>query len=639
MTARAKKELRVLLPAWSVAILAAFTMPIVKALAGWTHRPHVGGFPLRSVEPLAGVCLVLACLAMAALSFGVEYHHRTFGLMLVQPARRSRIWWSKMLPLAGAYISVGAAFIAGRYLEYAAWGSPFKAWVDIRLLGVAVLLAGVLCSSAFWTLLSRSVIGGMVLPLAVQGLLAGVIAWFVSSTSAVPPGELESMLIPALGAGALVYCVLFMYLGWRKLSRLEWREGFLGESGISASPARRARMYQPAAARSSAAPGRAVTSLLRKEIRLHRPVFALAMLFVVCWLAALGLRALLPSAWNVHFREVFAGIMVIYLPLAWLLSGCISMGEEKQLGTWGWHMTLPVSGAHQWAVKISFMLLVALILGFLLPALAWPAAGISNILKPAEWWVVDSHVLLALLAAVCCTVLSFWSVIMFGSVVRAVLFTFLGALVLLAGGSMMSSIGRETGLLQGFFSWLIVTFQLSINHGFFNSLSYMSYHEIGSFIGLALLMVSLLRQSYVHCRREPSRRVILRDSLILVLSLFLPLWLSSDILSSSGRVIWSLNRNLGEAVSKLPPSVKEDVVGIIAWPDSLKDGAEKAKPVSIEEIDGTGVLLPETRRWLRGATLKVIRPRFADNYAQIRSYVLVIVNFPDGRNFITSSPW
>ncbi len=626
MTAIVKKELRVLQLPWSVAMLAAFSMPIVKPLAGWMHRPYVRGFPLA---PLVGVCLFVACLAMAALSFGVEYHHRTFGLMLVQPIARCRIWWSKLLPLIGAFISVALAFIAGQYLAEAVWVGAFESWDGGSLLGAAALLGGVMCSSAFWTLLSRSIIGGMVLPLAAQGLLAVVITWIVYGASTVPSEQLEARLFPALGAGAVVYCVLFMYLGWWKFSRLQWRERYTGESGIAALPARRAKESK------LAAPGSPWISLLRKELRLHRPVFVLAALFVFCWLAALGLKALLP-AWGDHFRGVFVGIMVIYLPLAWLLSGCISLGEEKQLGTWGWHLTLPVSGARQWAVKISFALLVGLILGFLVPALAWPAAGVYNILQPYWWWGQDSHALLALLAAVCCPLLSFWAVTMFGTVVRAVLFTFLGAVALLLGGGMMERIGLETRLFQGFISWLIVKFQLALNY---NTLNYLSYYEVGSFIGLSLLLALLLRQSYVHRRREPSRKVIAGCSMILVITLFLPIWLNSDIYHSTGQAMWSLDRNLGEAVSKLPLSVKKDVAGTMSGQVSFNDAMEKAKPVSMEEIDKTGVLLPETRRWLRGATLRMVRPRFADNYAQTRSNVSVIVTFPNRRNFYTTATW
>ena len=95
----------------------------------------------------------------------------------------------------------------------------------------------------------------MLLPLAVQVLLAAIILTLVSGTSTVAPEELESSLFPALGAGALVYCTLFLYLGWRKFSRLQWREGFIGDSGIAALPVRRAKEPQ------SAAPGNPWTSL------------------------------------------------------------------------------------------------------------------------------------------------------------------------------------------------------------------------------------------------------------------------------------------------------------------------------------------------------------------------------------------
>jgi len=611
MTARVKKEFRVLLLPWSVAILTAFLLPVVTTLAGQMHRPYFRALPLGWVIALGSVCILVACLAMAAMSFGAEFHHRTFGLILVQPVERCRIWWSKMLPLIGAYISVGAAFVAGQYLAYAVWGSSFKSWNSSGLLVVVTLLAGVMCSSAFWTLQSRSIIGGMVLPLGIQALPAVLIPFFVSSRTMVVPEELESGLFLALGVSAFVYCVLFMYLGWRKFSRLEWREGFIGESVIAALPALRVKESQPTGSRGPWA------SLLRKELRLYWPVFSLAALFVVCWLAALGLRALRPT-WGVQFEPVFGVILVIYLPFVWLLSGCISLGEEKQLGTWGWHLTLSVSRTRQWAIKISFALLIILILGILMPALACLAAKAPYIQMPVNWSLFPWHspVWLALLVAVFSTILSFWSVTMFGTVVRAVLFTFLGSGVLFIGGNIMLRISQETFLFQEFWNWLIVEFQLLPYYPF------LRWADVGGwFIGLSLLLVLLLRQSYVHCRCEPSRGVIIRCSLILVISLFLPLWLSSASTHSFYQETWLLDGNLGEAILKLPTSVKEDAI-------------EKSKPVSLEEIDRTGMLHPETRRWLRGTTLRIAGSRVLyNNPAQTLFWVRI--TFPDGRDYDT----
>jgi hypothetical protein len=613
MTARVKKEFRVLLLPWSVAISAAFALPIVKILAAWVHNIHIGGL----VERLPGVCIFVACLVMAAMSFGVEIHNRTFGLMLVQPVERSRIWWSKIFPLVVAYTSIGVAFIAGQSLAGTIWESSFESWNGSGVFLFVALLAGVMCSSAFWTLLSRSIIGGMVLPLAVQALLAGIIAWFASGTSTAPPEGLEFRLFMALGAGALVYCVLFLYLGWRKFSRLEWREGCIGESGIAVLPALRVKESRPAA------PCGSWTSLLRKELRLHRPVFFLAALFVVCSLAALGLKALRP-AWEARFGDIFGVILVIYLPLAWLLSGCISLGEEKRLGTWGWHLTLPVSGRRQWAVKISFALLIALALGILVPALIWPAARAPLYDFSIVWWDVPPA-LLALPVAVFAALLSFWSVTMFGTVARAVLFTFLGTGILLFGGSVMMQIGRETFLFQGFFSWLMVEFQLPPYDYFLSGW----IRKAGLCTGLSLLLALLLRQSYVYFRCEPSRRVIARCSLILVISLFLPLWLSSDIsysISYLSPEIAALENNLGEAVSTLPPSIK-------------KDAMEKSRPVSFEEINRTGVLSPDARRWLRGTSIIVYISPVASKWTSFHFRAWVRVTFPNGRYFVTNSLW
>jgi hypothetical protein len=129
----------------------------------------------------------------------------------------------------------------------------------------------------------------------------------------------------------------------------------------------------------------------------------------------------------------------------------------------------------------------------------------------------------------------------------------------------------------------------------------------------------------VHCRREPSQRVIIRCSLVLAISLFLPLWLSSDITSSFwSPEIMSLRDNLGVAISKLPASVKEDAI-------------ERSQSVSIEEIDRTGMLYPQTRRWLRGASIRIDQPF---SYSpQSRPLVGIGVVFPKGRYFETVIPW
>jgi len=54
MTVRVKKEIRVLLPPWSVAMVAALLFPVVLTLTGRLHRQYIGGLPLEWLQALAG---------------------------------------------------------------------------------------------------------------------------------------------------------------------------------------------------------------------------------------------------------------------------------------------------------------------------------------------------------------------------------------------------------------------------------------------------------------------------------------------------------------------------------------------------------------------------------------------------------
>jgi hypothetical protein len=98
--------------------------------------------------------------------------------------------------------------------------------------------------------------------------------------------------------------------------------------------------------------------LVLKEIRLLGPLWLLAILF------SLLLVCLAPLHWipgnttlqaNVPYIASF--FVFMYAMLAMLLAGCLSMGDERTLGTQLWHMTLPVSAGLQWLVKLGAAIL------------------------------------------------------------------------------------------------------------------------------------------------------------------------------------------------------------------------------------------------------------------------------------------
>jgi len=617
MNAPLKKEIRPLLLPCGVAVAAALLFPILQEVTHppFFNRSHLGGMP---VDWLTGsLCLLLftGCMAMAAMSFGVDLQHRTLGLMLVQPAARFQLWLGKMLPLAGGFAAVGLAYGVGVWLacSLADPAVPAVGFVTRAMPGDVIVamtcLLGILCSGGFWTLVSRSIIGGMVLPLAAQAFLAAVIGYFATDKTMVVDEEQQAGLFLALGIGAVLYCLLFAYSGWRKFARLEWREASAGASAFALRSVRPREGVVP-----SRPPSGPSHSLFRKELHLQKPVFLLALLFASCWFAVLGLRPLRP-AWRDEFEAILVVMLAVYLPLAWLLPGCISLGEEKVLGTWGWHLTLPISAVRQWAFKLAVALLVVLGLGIALPGFAWLAAQGFKI----EGWLSGWPFLLVAGGA---TLLSFWSVTMFGTTIRAVLFSILGSGVLLFGGVLIHQLGFETCLQRAFGIWIMVQLQLSPDAVYLGEIEFM-----GSVIGFVLLSAVLLRQGYAHCRREPSRGVIIRSSLVLLASLFLPVWWSADFTNSlraySAPV---LTGHLRSSITESPTGRKVSATG-------------ESAVISLEELDQTGMLDAATLRWLRGANVMVSASSVPSNANRVNSLLLAVVTFPNGKVFRVQCPY
>jgi len=623
MTPGLKKEIRPLLLPWGVALVAALLLPILPTHRNTLHQAFLRSLPAEWFETMAWLAVFVGCMALAAMSFGVELHHRTVGLILVQPVERIRLWWAKMLPLGGAFISVGLAYIVGLCLADANGGTTphvvaYRGTSNYGVQGdsfvALALLLGILCSSAFWTLLSRSIIGGMVLPVAAQALLAGIITYLMTDRTMDVAEEQEPGLFLALAIGAVVYCLAFAYLGWWKFARLEWREASAGGTLVAALEGRRPRGNDSSRRRLQGRTSGPWRSLLRKEFRLQRAVFLLAALFVVCWFAALGLRWLRP-AWHDYFEGILGVMLAVYLPLVWLLAGCISLGEEKNLGTWGWHLTLPFSVARQWAAKVFVAVLVVLGLGLLLPGLAALIAYGFKVDRPDRWVTEASPVLLV---AGYTTMLSFWAVTMLGTAIRAVLFTLVGAGTLFFGSLFLLGIGAETHIQIGLCTWIMVTYQFNPHHFASNDPNIM-----GAVVGTSILLVLLLRQSYVHCRREPSRAVIFKCSLVLMVSLFLPLWWGADLTNSFQSLRSSPPvQHLLAAVRQLPAVTRGDV-------------PSEPMQVTVEQLAQTGMLDAETARWLRNARIHIVRPVFA-NSTRKQPFIQVGVTFRKGQYFETA---
>src|SRR6266436_1726773 len=109
MTPIVAKEIRLLLPAYGMALLLAI-VPI------W----------LLPGEAATIFSFCFGAVILALSSLGREFALRTFTLQLAQPMERSRIWWTKISVLAIAMITVMAAWLLSLTSARFALGHPFS---------------------------------------------------------------------------------------------------------------------------------------------------------------------------------------------------------------------------------------------------------------------------------------------------------------------------------------------------------------------------------------------------------------------------------------------------------------------------------------------------------------------------------
>ena len=387
---RMYKEARPLFWPWC-AVVCAGALPLL-------HPPY----PLGDIS---GLGFGLGIPLLAALPFGNEFQNRTFSLLLSQPISRMEIWREKLSIAAIVVFTAALVCLSSWRASGVHGGRGFR--------GYAAAAAIVLVASApFWTLFTRSTIGGLFLSFAVYNFLVflGLQALYWGSGYSRPP---DSTFISTMSAVFLVYAGLMLWLGWRKLARFQAIGDVVGDDLLTAAPD-----VLPGALLGwlRCRPKGAVLNLFRKEIRLLRPVWLISLLAAVGW-ACLALPGLLhPQGLNRSFETAVVGAGVITTLMIAILAGSLSLGEEKTSGTHLWQLTLPVSARRQWFIKLCMALFAGFTGAGLVPLLiAGRLLGSSHILA-------DVHVGRDLLVgAVLLTFAAFWCACAVKGTVPAVL--------------------------------------------------------------------------------------------------------------------------------------------------------------------------------------------------------------------------
>ncbi len=519
---------------------------------------------------------------LAALSFGHEFQHGTMAQLLSQPVTRLQIWVEKLTVMAIAVITASAAYAF-------VWRTQL-AQSQLRAAGLYLVVMS--APAVLATLLARSTLGGIVLswlPMwSFWGLTVFMAIYFPTSLLGKFPQLFQGDISEAdnnrqlalLFPSVIAYAGFSLWVGLRQLRRFQATGERTGEDIFANLPRllperitewMRSRRDQP------------LLNLLRKEFRLLRPVWMLAVLFLLymAFIAALGVRP--PDVGRGTHRPpedeiAFIVPFVAFVPMAALLAGCLGLGEERKWGTHSWHLTLPVSARRQWLTKLLIGVFTAEVCALLLPVLVF--ANVSYLAGSLEFQQITTMLLHGSVVIGFITVISFWCGCVGTGTVAGALWVFpvLGVISLSAQYGLLGAdyVSQTTGTLRDFVvSWL----QL-------NPYSYPSILHFESFWIWVLVPVFGLAivQSRRLFRTQPE------DNILWMLRRLLPLVLvalmAGFLLTLIGDVTWDPYGETMQALSRLNAGGSE-------------------QQFSATDLDRALSFSPATRRWLRGASVSV----------------------------------
>ena len=341
-----KKEIRLLLPGWSITMLLALSI--------WLLPEHLGSRP--SIISILLVIPYLLCplmLIMTVLgSFGWEFSSGTFSMLLAQPLSRARIWWTKSLLLMGAVLLVWFVWCYSQTASKQVNSNLEELEISTALAVLAIYSGGL------WTVL----------------LLRQVAAafWFTVLTPAALLMSVSDLLehYPDKVVNHVLIVIFSIYsLGgywfahWLfiRAQDAQWTGGAIALPGRHGLPVWRS---MPAAKRRRGS--RAV--LWRKEFQLYQPLFIMAFALLVMHLGVIVTRKLGHFPVNSSLQFVLEKFWLLWFVFPFL-AGCAAVAEERKFGTHESQLCLPSKQRTQFTVKLWVVLLLSLLFGAAMPLL------------------------------------------------------------------------------------------------------------------------------------------------------------------------------------------------------------------------------------------------------------------------------
>lgn len=527
------------------------------------------------VELILWCGAVMGVPLLATLPLGSEFQHRTLALSLSQPRRRQDFWRLKFMVTLVAVLPAALLYCIGVRLN---WPEDDQLWLAATAL---MILAA--AGSIFWTLLGRSIMGGLVLNWCFVGLFE-----VATQFEGLHLKPVSRPWLWATGASLAACAGGMVWLGRRKLISLEAVEGMQAADTVIPGTQFVPRFVVKAF---RSRPTGLYWNLVRREVYLLRVVWPLSLLAVLGWITVLTLFAAKSRS-----QDIGIGFSALTCALIAVLAGTLSLGEEKSWGTHSWHLTLPVSGTVQWLVKLLVAVLTSLLAAAVLPISAVLVAclvkGFPIDRLPVWTWPVEIIVL---------TLLSFLCACMVKGLVRAALWVFpLGIAIgvgVWSGSWMVNALGLRAGSFLEAIIWKLDPIAVNgMLTAIFNSTN---RYQLGFFVVLVPLLVVGLVQSrrLFRAQAEDTKMHVLRSALPLVVTALL-CGFAVEQFECFALEAWKqqalLVRETHRAIATLQPGS--------AGTGSLQlAGSDLAKASPLSE---------HTRNWLAGASIVVTPERF-----------------------------
>ena len=375
-----RKEIRLILPFWGIALALGVIPVFALPMSEWWH--------------VGDGCFWLFAFGLTLLGlapFGQEFGWGTFSIMLAQPLERRRIWKTKFFLALAAGAIVFLLFALSVHVQLAAnlraqvqsltsnhqfdaarmaemRGSEFLPSV---IKGFVLLLMAV--AGGLWTtLLFRQTGAALWFAILIPGVLVVIVEGIFHTASTIV-------------TDIAVYAILFLYAiagfacAWRMLARAQDSQ-WLGETVATFSlKSSRAEVVSDKPRRKGA-----FRALLRKEFQSHQISFLIAFGLLVLHVCTLIFRHIFQLPVHSELRLALEAVPFLWLLIPWLM-GCVAVAEERKLGTLESQLCLPVTRRLQFIIKVAVVLILGVIIGGFMPGIIEAVgrnAGISSAFLP-----------------------------------------------------------------------------------------------------------------------------------------------------------------------------------------------------------------------------------------------------------------